>query len=59
MPRTGRSRRRPMRRRANETGAQKWGVRNYPHRLMDYNNDSTTHLNDLQGLFTETMARMR
>ena len=33
--------------------------RNYRHRLMDYNNDSTTHLNDVQSLFTEALTRSR
>jgi hypothetical protein len=29
--------------------------RNYNHRLMDYNNDSTTSLNDVQSLFAEAL----
>jgi hypothetical protein len=33
-------------------------TRNYQHRLMDYNNDPTTRLSDVQGLFTEALARM-
>jgi hypothetical protein len=32
--------------------------RNYHHRLMDYNNDPTTTLADVQTLFTEAMARI-
>jgi hypothetical protein len=32
--------------------------RNYAHRLMDYNNDSTTSFADMQRLFTEALARM-
>jgi hypothetical protein len=32
--------------------------RNYNHRLMDYNNDSRTHLSDVQSLFKETLDRM-
>jgi hypothetical protein len=31
--------------------------RNYNHRLMDYNNDSTTSLNDVQSLFAEALKR--
>ena len=33
--------------------------RNYSHRLMDYNNDTTTHLNDLRTLFAAALARMK
>jgi hypothetical protein len=33
--------------------------RAYQHRLMDYNNDPTTHLADVQSLFAETLAGMR
>jgi hypothetical protein len=32
--------------------------RGYEHRLMDYNNDPTTHLQDVQSLFTEALARI-
>ncbi len=32
--------------------------RNYHHRLMDYNNDPTTHLNDVQSLFKEALNRI-
>jgi hypothetical protein len=32
--------------------------RNYSHRLMDYNNDKTTTLADVQSLFKEALARM-
>jgi hypothetical protein len=32
--------------------------RNYHHRLMDYNNDPTTHLSDVQSLFHEALTRM-
>lgn len=31
--------------------------RNYNHRLMDYNNDSTTTLRDVQSLFAEALKR--
>lgn len=33
-------------------------TRNYHHRLMDYNNDPTTHLSDVQSLFQEALTRM-
>jgi hypothetical protein len=33
--------------------------RNYQHRLMDYNNDSTTSLADVQNVFAEALARSR
>jgi hypothetical protein len=33
-------------------------TRNYHHRLMDYNNDPTTRLSDVQSLFAEALARM-
>lgn len=32
--------------------------RNYNHRLMDYNNDSTTTLNDVQSIFAEALKRI-
>mgnify|MGYP001362517680 CR=1 FL=1 len=32
--------------------------RNYHHRLMDYNNDQSTKLEDVQSLFTEALRRM-
>jgi hypothetical protein len=32
--------------------------RNYDHRLMDYNNDSTTTLADVRSLFAEALSRM-
>jgi hypothetical protein len=32
--------------------------RTYHHRLMDYNNDPTTHLSDVQSLFQEALLRM-
>jgi hypothetical protein len=32
--------------------------RPYEHRLMDYNNDPTTHLRDVETLFTEALARI-
>jgi hypothetical protein len=33
-------------------------TRNYRHRLMDYNNDPTTHLDDVQSLFKEALNRI-
>lgn len=33
-------------------------TRNYHHRLMDYNNDPTTRLSDVQELFKEALKRM-
>ena len=37
---------------------ERTATRNYHHRLMDYNNDPTTTLNDVQSLFTEALNRM-
>ena len=33
--------------------------RNYDHRLMDYNNDSSTKLADVRSLFSEALARVK
>ena len=33
--------------------------RNYQHRMMDYNNDATTHLSDVKSLFAEAVARIK
>ncbi|HEY4130512.1 MAG TPA: hypothetical protein VGM50_07830 [Gemmatimonadaceae bacterium] len=33
--------------------------RNYNHRLMDYNNDPTTHLADVRSLFADALARIK
>ena len=33
--------------------------RNYSHRLMDYNNDVSTHLDDVRTLFAAALARMK
>jgi hypothetical protein len=33
--------------------------RNYDHRMMDYNNDRTTTLADVQSLFAEALARIK
>jgi hypothetical protein len=33
--------------------------RNYSHRMMDYNNDPTTHLSDVKSLFAEAIERIK
>jgi hypothetical protein len=33
--------------------------RNYKHRMMDYNNDTTTTLADVRSLFAEAIARIK
>ncbi|HEY6358526.1 MAG TPA: hypothetical protein VIX35_09800 [Vicinamibacterales bacterium] len=33
--------------------------KSYTHRLMDYNNDSSTHLEDVRSLFAEAIARIK
>ena len=33
--------------------------KNYQHRMMDYNNDATTHLADVKSLFAEALARIK
>ena len=33
--------------------------RDYSHRLMDYNNDASTHLDDVRTLFAAALARMK
>jgi hypothetical protein len=38
---------------------ERTATRNYHHRLMDYNNDPTTTLGDVQSLFSEALTRMR
>jgi hypothetical protein len=37
---------------------ERTAARDYHHRLMDYNNDPTTRLNDVQSLFKEALVRM-
>ena len=37
---------------------ERTATRNYHHRLMDYNNDPTTRLDDVQSLFKEALIRM-
>jgi hypothetical protein len=38
---------------------ERTATRNYRHRLMDYNNDPTTHLRDVQSVFKEALERMK
>ena len=38
---------------------ERTATRNYHHRLMDYNNDPTTTLRDVQSLFSEALTRMQ
>jgi hypothetical protein len=33
--------------------------KDYSHRLMDYNNDKSTRLSDVQSLFAEAIARIK
>lgn len=33
--------------------------RDYNHRLMDYNNDKSTHLDDVRSLFADALSRMK
>jgi hypothetical protein len=33
--------------------------RNYNHRLMDYNNDASTHLDDVRRLFAAAVERIK
>jgi hypothetical protein len=37
---------------------ERTATRNYHHHLMDYNNDPTTRLSDVQILFKEALSRM-
>lgn len=38
---------------------EKTATRNYHHRLMDYNNDPTTTLHDVQEIFREALGQMQ
>jgi hypothetical protein len=38
---------------------ERTATRNYRHRLMDYNNDPTTRLQDVQSLFKEALRRIK
>ena len=37
---------------------ERTATRNYDHQLMDYNNDPTTHLDDVQNLFQQALSRI-
>jgi hypothetical protein len=41
-----------------ELVAKRTEGRNYHHRLMDYNNDRTTTLADVQSVFKDTLAQI-
>jgi len=47
----GFSHRRPALEVVREIIDERTATRNYHHRLMDYNNDRTTHLSDVQSFF--------
>jgi hypothetical protein len=51
--------RRPAMEVVREIIEERTATRNYHHRLMDYNNDPTTHLSDVQTLFKEALERMK
>ena len=51
--------RRPAAEIVREIVDERTASRNYHHRLMEYNNDPTTHLQDVQSLFQEAEARIR
>jgi hypothetical protein len=50
--------RRPAMEAVREIIEQRTASRKYEHRLMDYNNDSTTTLADVHRVFSEALARM-
>jgi len=50
--------RRPAAELVRELVDQRTKGRGYHHRLMDYNNDPTTRLSDVQSLFSEAQARI-
>lgn len=50
--------RRPAQELVREIVDERTATRNYHHRLMDYNNDPTTTLSDVQNLFKEALKRM-
>lgn len=50
--------RRPALELVREVVDQRTAGRQYRHRLMDYNNDATTNLADVQSLFKEALARI-
>ena len=51
--------RRPAAEIVREIVDERTASRNYHHRLMEYNNDATTHLHDVQSLFLEAEARIK
>lgn len=51
--------RRPAAEIVREIVDERTASRNYHHRLMEYNNDATTHLQDVQSLFLEAEARIK
>jgi hypothetical protein len=50
--------RRPAAEVVREIVEQRTAARNYHHHLMEYNNDPTTHLDDVQSLFQEALNRI-
>ena len=54
----GFSHRRPAMEVVREIVDERTTGRPYKHRLMDYNNDPSTTLKDVQSLFAETLRRM-
>ncbi len=51
--------RRPAMELVREIVDERTKARSYQHRLMDYNNDPATHLDDVRSLFAEAIARIR
>lgn len=49
--------RRPALEAVRKVAEERSAGRNYHHRLMDYNNDPTTHLSDVQSLFKDALTR--
>jgi hypothetical protein len=50
--------RRPAMEAVREIVDERSAARNYHHRLMDYNNDPTTRMDDVRSLFSEVLAGM-
>jgi hypothetical protein len=51
--------RRPAAEIVREIVDERTASRNYHHRLIEYNNDATTHLQDVQSLFLEAEAKIK
>ena len=51
--------RRPAMELVREIVDERTARKTYQHRLMGYNNDSATHLEDVKSLFAEAIARIR